>query len=687
MTLDEKIGLLHGPMGLSWTSREGVLHPAPAAAVPGAGYVPGLPRLGIPALYETDASLGVGNPGGVRPGDVATALPSSLALAAAFDPELSYRAGALVGAEARAKGFNVLLGGGVNLTRDPRNGRNFEYLGEDPLLAGTLAGEAVRGTQDQHVISTVKHFALNAHETNRWSLDARIDRAALRESDLLAFEIAIERGQPGAVMCAYNLVNHEQACGNHWLLDDVLKGDWQYPGWVMSDWGAVHATLDAANGLDQESGDLLDHAVYLGAPLEAAVLSGVVPAAHIDEMVRRILRSMFAVGIVDRPHPDDVIDYRGHAELAREIAQKGLVLLKNADGLLPLDPRPLRIAVIGGHADAGVLSGGGSAQVIPANGKVTDDHRSAPAIDCFGQIFDPSAPLDALRRLRPQDTVTYDSGSFPARAAVQAAKADIAIVFVTRFEREGQDIPDLALPDGQDALIEAVASANPHTVVVLETGNPVAMPWLERVSAVLESWYPGQEGGRAVADVLTGAVNPSGRLPITFPRDVRESVRPTLPNGDSDPGASVHVDYIEGADVGYRWYSRHGVRPLFPFGFGLTYTRFEYGDVRVSGGARLTVSFEVYNAGERAGADSPQVYLVSAAGKQMLRLIGFERVYLKPGEKRRVIITADRRLLGGFDERHARWRVDRGTYRVLVGKSAGELQTGGETVIAAYHGK
>ena len=686
MTLDEKLAWLHGPMAVPWTSHAGVYYPVPDGAIPAAGYVPGTPRLGLPALYETDASLGVANPSGVRPGDVATALPASIALAATFDPSLAHAAGALVGSEARAKGFNVLLGGGMNLARDPRNGRNFEYLGEDPLLAGSLAAEAVLGTQSQRVISTVKHFALNANETNRVTLDARIDREALRESDLLAFQIAIERGRPGSVMCGYNLVNGEHDCGNRWLLTDVLKHDWGFKGWVMSDWGAVHAVADAVNGLDQESGEQLDRSVFFDGALRQAVARGEVSGERIDDMVRRIVRSLFAVGVLDGPPVREPIDYAKHAELALDFARKGMVLLKNDGHLLPLKPNSQQtLAVIGGFANCGVLSGGGSAQVLPSNGPVIRIPTGGAVLNWNDELYDPSSPLLAMQRAMPKGTVRFDTGEFPARAAALAAKADMAVVFVTRFEHEGMDIPDLSLPAGQDALIEAVAAANPHTLVVLETGNPVAMPWLEHVSAVLAAWYPGQEGGQAIADIVFGVVNPSGRLPVTFPRHMTDFLRPTLPNLGSDPDAAVHIEYGEGADVGYRWYAAQGVRPLFPFGFGLSYTQFEYRGLAVSGGKRLTVRFDVQNIGARRGADVPQVYLTLAAGRRVLRLVGFQRVELDPGEKRTIVLTADPRLLGSFDERRGRWQIRRGVYRVSVGKSALEASMGGEAVMAGYN--
>jgi beta-glucosidase len=678
MTLPEKITLLHGPMALSYQGKSPPLLPPDAIAA--AGYIPGIPRLGIPALTETDASLGVTNPRGARPGDVSTALPAGLALAATFSPDLAYRSGSLVGAEAHAKGFNVLLGGGMDLTRDPRCGRNFEYLGEDPLLAGQLAAEAVRGAQDQHVISTVKHFALNAHETNRQTLDATIDRGALRESDLLAFQIAIERGKPGAIMCAYNRINGEYSCGNQWLLNEVLKKDWRYPGWVMSDWGAVHSETDALHGLDQESGEQLDKVVWFADPLNAAVEGRTVPVARIDDMARRILRSMFTVGIVEHPPQKSDIDYAEHSRTALEIAQSGIVLLKNANDLLPLPTTLKRIAIIGGQAQVGVLSGGGSAQVTPSNGPIVKIPIGAGHRDA---VFFPSAPLEAIKAISPGSEVVYDAGLFPADAAALASQADVAIVFVTRHELEGYDSPNLILPQGQDALVDAVGAANPHTIVILETGNPAAMPWLDKVSSVLAAWYPGQEGGQAIAQLLFGSVAPSGHLPITFPKSDALSTRPTLPNLGAERHANVTVTYTEGADVGYRWYSRHGVEPQFAFGHGLTYTTFDYDKLKVEGGKTLTVTFEAVNTGHRSGIGVPQVYLTSMAGSPELRLIGFSRIVLEPGERKTVRITADRRLLARYDESHERWRIAAGNYSVRLGKSATELLAEASAVVAA----
>jgi beta-glucosidase len=686
MTLEEEIGLLHAPSPLDRRNPAGETGVSASALIPSAGFVQGVPRLGIPMLTETDASLGVVNPAGLRPGDRATAFAAGLALASSFDVALAARIGRAIGEEAHAKGFNVLLGGGMDLARDPRNGRNFEYLGEDPLLAGLLAGAAVSGTQSAHVISTLKHYVLNANETNRTTLDARIERAALRESDLLAFEVAIERGRPGSIMCAYNLVNGAYSCGNEWLLDEVLKRDWRYPGWVMSDWGATHGVEDALAGLDQESGEQQDPVVWFNRPLAAAVAAGRVPRARIDDMALRIVRAMFEVGVVDDPPVRGApIDTAGHAALALEEAREGVVLLKNEGGVLPLSAAIKRIAVIGGDADLGVMSGGGSAEVLPSNG----EYVQIPAgphgerVRHYTEILDPSPPVRAIERAVPGAQVRFDPGRFPESAAALAGPCDVALVFVTRHEAEGYDDADMELSASQNALIRAVAAANPRTIVILETGNPVAMPWIDSVAGVLEAWFPGQEGGRAIAEVLTGTVNPSGRLPITFWRSSADLMRPTLPNLGAAPDARVSIDYTESAEVGYRGQAARRVVPLFAFGSGLSYTHFEYGSLEVRGGRTLEARFEVRNVGARAGADVPQLYLTSAAGRPVLRLVAFERVALGAGESREVLLKADPRWLGHFDEPRRRWVVPGGRYRVVLGHSAADLSSGGEAVIVA----
>ena len=685
MTLDEKIALVHGlfpPMAAGKSANE---------LIPSAGHIDPIPRLGVPLVRESDASLGVANQVEQRKGDVATALPSSLATAASFDPTIARAGGAMIGAEARAKRFNVLLAGGVNLTRDPWNGRNFEYLGEDPLLAGNMAGAHIAAVQSNRIVSTVKHFALNAQETGRSVVDARIDQAALRMSDLLAFEIAIEKGQPGSVMCAYNKVNGDWSCENAHLLTDVLKRDWGYRGWVMSDWGGVHSAGKAANaGLDQESGQELDKQVYFAEPLKAAVASGEVSAARLDDMVTRYLTGLIETGAYDTPAPAQAqaIPYAEHAEVAQRAAEAGIVLLKNQGGILPLARTARRIVLIGGHADVGVLSGGGSSQVRSVGGAPIEIPLTSGAASSFARVtYHASSPLKAMQAALPGAQITFVDGSDPAAAAAAARAADVAVVFATQWATEAQDVPDLSLPDAQDALIVAVAAAQPRTAVVLETGGPVLMPWLGQVPAVLQAWYPGQRGGEAIAGILTGRVNPSGRLPITFPAAAAQAPRPAPVGLDrlsaleqqaaADPShasqfelRSFPVDYVEGADVGYRWYERKGQRPLFPFGHGLSYTQFSYRNPVVTGGNTISVTVEVANTGRVAGSDVPQLYVAREGGAAPMRLAGFQRVTLKAGETRRVTLTAEPRVVADNDTALPGWRIAAGRYRVAIGHDA-----------------
>ncbi len=650
-----------------------------------AGYTPGVPRLGIPALRMSDAGMGVSNPGYVgREGDTATAMPACIALGATFNPPLARASGEAIGREARSKGMNVQLAGSGNLMRDPRNGRNFEYVSEDPWHTGVVVAESVNGIQEQGVISTVKHFCLNCNETNRHWLDAVIDPAAHRESDLLAFQIAVERAQPGAVMGSYNKVNGHYACGNRDLLQDVLKGAWSYPGWVMSDWGATPAWQFAANGLDQECGVQVDVLFWGGEqftePLKKACADGRFPKERLSEMVRRILRSMFAVGI-DRWGEVPGVDLAVHNEVSLETARQGIVLLKNDDALpLPTD-KPLSIAVIGGYAQIGVVSGTGSGAVVPAGGyaAVIPIGGAGPMGPTRNLYLMPSSPLAELRKLLPDAQIDFDPGQNPAEAALLAKRSNVVIVFGVRSEGEGYDLPDLSLPWGQDLLIDKVATVNPNTIVVLETGNPVSMPWHDKVRAIVQAWYPGQSGGQAIAEVLTGEVNPSGHLPITFPQSLEQTPRPDLPGMGTPWGTPTTIDYDEGADVGYRWFARTGARPRYAFGHGLSYTDFDYAELTVEGGETVTASFNVINTGRRAGADVAQLYLTDAVGERRMRLLGFDRVELAPAESRRVTIRTDPRLLGRFEVDAGQWHVAAGTYLVAVGKAADHLVLSGAT--------
>jgi beta-glucosidase len=673
ITLPQALGLLHGRFAVAG----GPMHlaPLPQGALIGAGYVPGVPALGVAALRESDAGLGVAFVMGLRK-DGATALPSGLAMAASFSPDMAAQAGAMIGREARAKGFDVLLAGGVDLARDPRNGRNFEYAGEDPLLAGRMVGAAIKGIQDQHIVSTIKHFALNDLESGRSFHDAVIGEPAARESDLLAFEIALEQGRPGAVMCAYNRVNGAYACENSWLLNDVLKHDWHYPGWVMSDWGAVHGVDALMAGLDQESGEQFDAQVWFGAPLAALAAGNAAVRARVFDAAGRIVSTLRRIGVSD--HPAEHIDFAADAAVSQASAEAGMVLLRNEGGVLPLSKdRVRRIAVIGGHADFGVLSGGGSSQVVGPQGAALAEKLGggAPFDAAFRTaFFNGSSPLSAIRAMVPRARVTFTASRYASEAAEAARGADVAIVFATQWEGEGEDLPDLSLPDGQDAVIASVAAANPRTIVVLETGNPVLMPWRDRVAGVLEAWYSGARGGEAIARVLFGDVTPGGRLPITFPASLAQTPRPRRPGLGAAADAAFKVVYSEGSDVGYRWMAARHLAPLYPFGFGLSFTKFRLSGLRVLPGDTPRFSVTVRNTGKVAGADTPQIYLVSAPGRRQERLLGWGRVALRPGETREVSVQTDPRLLANWDEAGHGWVVAGGMYQVAAGESAADLR-------------
>ena len=670
MTREEKLRWVFGYFGTAFPPKGTT---PPKGALPfSAGFVPGNPRLGLPDLLETDAGLGVATQATATPRE-RTQLPSGLATASTWDPQVAYAGGAMIGSEARQSGFNVMLAGGVNLMRDPRNGRNFEYAGEDPLLAGRMVGHAVKGIESNHLIATVKHYVLNDQETGRNELDVHIDKAASRMSDLLAMQLALEESDAGSVMCSYNRVYGTYACENDYLLNEVLKKDWGYKGYVMSDWGATHSTVQAANnGLDRQSGQEFDKAPYFGGALEEAVKNGYVSEARLDDMATRIVRAMFAKGVVDNPVAQDgKIDFAKNGAVSRATAEEGIVLLKNDNKLLPLSKDVKTIAIIGGHADVGVLSGGGSSQVYPVGGMAVKglEPKTWPG----PVVYHPSSPLRAIQALAPNAKVVYDDGTDPARAARVAGQADVALVFATQWIGEANDATSMALPDNQDKLIDGVAGANPRTVVVLETGGPVAMPWVGRIPAVLEAWYPGTSGGEAIARVLFGAVNPSGHLPATFPVSEQQLPRPKLDGDPKQPEQRFTVDYTEGAAVGYKWFDQKGLNPLFPFGHGLSYTTFSYSGLasQVKDG-RVHVRFKVTNTGSVAGKDVPQVYVAPLAAKWEApkRLAGWDKVALQPGESKDVDVVVEPRILGVFDEKSKTWRIAKGKYKLVLAEDA-----------------
>ena len=678
LTLDEKIQLVHG---IGW----GPL--VPGSPVPpdnngGAGQILGIPRLGIPPLQQADSAVGMRM--AAPQSRYATLLPSVLAAASSWDTEAAHLYGDVIGRELRAQGYNQSIGGGVNLARDPRNGRLFEYAGEDPLLAGVMVGHVIRGVQDNHIMGDIKHYALNDQETGRTVVDARVSKKAARESDLLAFELGIRIGQPASVMCSYNKVMGDWACENDWLLNHVLKGAWHFPGFVVSDWDGTHSTEKAAlAGLDVQ----MPGEEYFGEALKQAVAAGRVPLRRLDDMVHRLLRSMFSAGIIDRPPtPRSVVDpFRGLQD-AQHIAEESIVLLKN-DGTLPLNLAAVHsIAVIGAHADVGVLSGGGSAQVDAPGGNAISPTTPTK----WGEaVYFPSSPLRYIREHARGAVVQFDAGTNAASAAALAKTADVAMVFADQYMSEGGDAPSLSLPDGQDELISSVAAANPHTLVVLITGNPVTMPWIDRVAGVMEAWYPGIAGGQAIANILFGNVVPSGKLPITFAKSADDlphrcifGIACTQANGssprhwvsDDAKRQSFAADYDEGVRFGYKWFDAEGKQPLFPFGFGLSYTKFKYSDLQVDRAAK-TVTFAIENTGGLAGTETAEIYVaLPKAGKEHFRrLAAWQRVALNSGQRKIVTVALEPLAMATFNEKKDAWTWTSGKYTVLVGGSSRDL--------------
>ena len=672
MTQSEKLQLVMG--GVTSNLTYGYTVPRGAA-----GFVPGIPRLGIPELYLADGSVGAGN--SIGP---ATALPSSIASAAAWDLKEAYKYGQVIGRELADYGINVNLGGNTNLIgREPRDGRTFETKGEDPILAGRIAAAHISATQSFHVIGGIKHFSFNDQESGRTTANALIDERAARESDLLAFEIGVKDSNVQSVMCSYNLTNSVYNCENSHLLNDVLKRDWAFPGLVMSDWWATHTTADAANnGLDQEQ----PNQQYFST-LGTAITKGEVPESRLNNMVRRILRAMYAVGIFDFPQHIQPIPAAADAAIAKELEEQGAVLLKNAGKQLPLNASSIQsIAVIGSHADSALLSGGGSAQVHPAREVKEGVYPNPPG--WAEVVWDSSSPLEAIHAKAPNARVQFADGSNAAAAASLAASSQVAIVFVSQWDSEGMDqstldLTDLAdlTPIDQNALVSAVAKANPHTIVVVVSGGAILMPWLNQVSAVLEAWFPGQEGGPAIADLLFGASNPSGKLPITFPASDAQLPRPKIPQ-PPDNVTPFDVNYSEGFNVGYKWFDSQKLTPLFHFGYGLSYTTFSITNPVLANnlGAKTNpnfqVTFQLKNTGAVAGAEVAQVYLGLPAGlhEPPRRLVGWQKVMLQPGASQTVTIAVDpndsSHPMSYWDETANDWQASPGVYTVYLGTSS-----------------
>src|SRR4051794_2973452 len=645
-----------------------------------AGYIAGNPALCIPDLVLNDAGQGVGDQ------EVnTTAFPSAIAQASSWDEDLQRRLGKAIGNEAWHKGINVQLAPNVNIARFPRNGRNSEAFGEDPYLSGRTGAAEIKGIQDNPVIATVKHYALNNHEVNRMTVSSDADSRTIHEIYTPAFEAAVKQGHTGSVMCSYNRIDSVYACENGPMLNGILKTEFGFKNFVMSDWGGTHSTVDAAiNGLDQEMG--FAPGQYFGDPLKQAVQQGKVPQARLDDMVVRILRPMFREGIFEHPAAAQPAAFAANVEtpddvaLARKVSEEGTVLLKNNDKALPVAGQNKRIAVIGQAA-----SQTGAEQSYNTGGSA-----HIPEAGPHPHVVSPLAGI-TQRASADGDVVTFADGNSQADAIAAASAADVAIVFAGDGESEGVDRPDLSLgnakfcvlagcaPYGagnQDDLIASVAAANPNTIVVLTTGGPMLMPWLDQVKSVMQAWFPGQEDGNAIAALLFGDVNPSGKLPQTFPKkeeDLPTKTEDQYPGKNDDKGVP-HAVYSEGLKVGYRWFDSQGIEPLFPFGFGLSYTTFAIAGMKVKAGksTSATVTATVKNTGDRSGAEVPQLYvgMPASTGEPPKQLKGYEKLQLAPGESKTATFKLDRRSFSQFDTNTNAWTVAPGCYTITIGNSS-----------------
>ncbi len=665
-------------------------------------YIRGIERLGVPELKMADGPMGVRNYG------PSTAYPGGIALAASWDTDLVRRVGTMMGKDARARGVHFLLGPGMNIYRAPMNGRNFEYLGEDPFLAARTAVADIQGIQSQGVIATAKHFMGNNQEWDRHRISSDIDERTMREIYLPAFEASVKEGHVGAIMDSYNLVNGVHATQNGYLNTDILRKDWGFTGIVMSDWDATYDGVAAANGgldLEMPSGTLMNRQTLL-----PAVKQGKVAEAVIDEKVRRILRTALEFGFFDRAQADSSIpaDNPEGRQVALEAALGSMVLLKNND-ILPLDKSKLKnVVVIGPTATPAVTGGGGSSKVKPFTSvSFLDGIQSylganmnvayAPGVLKADQPF-----ADTRATMKPIGFgIEPIAGRALTLAKEAAAKADAVVLcvgFDPSTESEASD-RTFTLPQGQDELIKEVLNANKNVIVVLTGGGAVDMSrWIDSTPALLHAWYPGQEGGAALAQILFGAANPSGRLPVSFERQREDnptynsycdSTLGPAPSGDKrDPSGAArgHVAYKEGIFLGYRHFDKTGVTPLFPFGYGLSYTTFKYSNLKITPASTkdnepVTVTFYLRNTGDREGAEVAQVYVSdkhSKVERPVKELKGFAKVNLKPGESKTVTISLNRRAFSYYDVGGKKWKADPGDFSILVGSSSAKTELAGQ---------
>lgn len=695
MTLEEKVRILHAQSKFSSA---------------------GVPRLGIPDIWCTDG------PHGIRPevlwdeweqagwtNDSCTAYPALTCLAATWDRSLAESYGISIGEEAKFRRKNVLLGPGVNIYRSPLNGRNFEYMGEDPYLAGKMSAQYVRGVQSNGVAACVKHYALNNQESHRHTVDVHVDDRALYEIYLPAFKAAVQEGGAWSIMGSYNLYKNQHCCHNQYLLNDILKGEWGFDGAVISDWGGVEVTSEAiSNGLDLEYGTWTDgltegksnvyDTYHLALPYLERLRSGEADVKTLDEKVRRVLRLQMRTNL-SANHSTGRFVCPEHSAVARRIGDDGIVLLKN-DGILPLDTTgSKKILVVGENAIKKLTVGGGSSslkaqyEILPLeglqaalDGKAEVKYERGYVGEVLNSYNGVSTGQDLSDSRTPEQLVND--------AVAAAADADYVIVFgglnkSKHQDAESADRLDYSLPYGQDALVEALAEVNANLVFVNISGNAVAMPWLPKVKAVLQGWFLGSEAGNSIADVLTGRVNPSGKLPFTFPVALADgpiSSERQYP-GIKREGEKVYDEYYtEGIYVGYRWYESRNVPVLFPFGHGLSYTEFEYGEAKLSAsalaeGRTLEVSVPVKNVGKMAGAEVVQLYVSDpecSVDRPVKELKGFGKLYLEPGETGVLKFTLGTDDLAFFDAGKHEWVAEPGVYRVLVGASSADIRAEAE---------
>ncbi|MDR3754859.1 MAG: glycoside hydrolase family 3 C-terminal domain-containing protein, partial [Terracidiphilus sp.] len=589
--------------------------------------------------------------GGASPQPPATAMPAPIALAATWDPELARVYGKLEAQETRSLGSLLFESPDINIARVPQGGRVFESFGEDPFLTGRIAVATIEGIQSTNIMANVKHYLANNQEADRHAVNEEIGERALREIYMPAFEASIKEAHSASLMCAYPKVNGAFNCENDPLLNGVLKKEWGFDGFVLSDWGATHSTVPSAlNGLDLE----MPTGIYFDKELRKAVDAGEVPVSLIDEKLVRRFAKMIEFGDFGPQQKAVPIPVLEHGAIARQIAAQGMVLLKNDGNLLPLDTKSLKsVLLVGPYAVRPNTGGGGSSKVIPLY-TITPYDGLAAALEL---------------QVRP---IVMD-GSDINVATEAAKKTQLVIVMVGDQDAEGHD-QSLELPAAQTELIKAMAKANPKTVVVVKSGSAVLMPWIDSVAAVLEAWYPGEEDGHAVADVLTGKVNPGGKLPLSFPRSAEDTL---ASNPEQYPGVNGVAHYSEGLEVGYRAYTAHKITPLFPFGFGLSYTEFKFDGLKVSkelGSTNATVSFMVTNTGKRAGAEVAEVYLgfpaIDEGNEPPLQLKAFSKVLLNPGESKTVELKLDTRAFSYWSGKAHAWQVAPGEFQVMVGDSS-----------------